>query len=254
MFLFTLLLAGSVTAAHGLDWKVRSGNDHYLRGAVTVPAQTFTHEAAKEVALKILEESRGVSFLHAEIFADEDFPPYHYMRIFHVGYEWWQRCFSERSRFQVGRLVGLNGNIVLNYRSESGNTSSTVLSGSDPLMIGTPKGTFKLLHFGFWPASPLSVKGHESDELEVFAQTDVQLGPDVAKEIYRKLKSMLPLKEIMLYVRNDSWFLDVPGYPLEYSFGESERPPTRAVFAESTTLDCGTTLTGEENCHRRYGP
>jgi hypothetical protein len=75
------------------------------------------------------------------------------------------------------------------------------------------------------------------------------LDPIAGKALFEVLSQLIPLKEIMLYIRNDKWFLDISGYPLIYPFAPEETPPAKEVFQQSHTLLCGrSVLTKESSC------
>jgi hypothetical protein len=65
------------------------------------------------------------------------------------------------------------------------------------------------------------------DRLDVFAKADQPLDPVSGKQLLSLVQRAIPRCDITLYIRDDTWFLDAPGYPVEYPFQAKQTSPTK---------------------------
>jgi hypothetical protein len=236
------------SGAEPLKWESKFTANEYVRGTLVVPSQHLTPMFAEQLAQSAFKEIGDRRFADVEMFCEEDYPPFHYFLLSHVGYGWWKHWFDRVPRFPVARLIALNGNAVFEY-GDRGGVTRRILAGSDPLLVAAGKGTFHLLHFTF-KRIPLGLsKVLDAESLDVFVEVEQPLDPIAGQALFEVLSQLIPLKEIMLYIRNDKWFLDISGYPLIYPFAPEETPPAKEVFQQSHTLLCGrSVLTKESSC------
>lgn len=236
-----------------LDWKVKSGDSHYLRGAVTLGGDWLTFKAIEKIALVLRGENAEKAFVHVEMFPADHYPPFSYMWFSHVGYDWWQYWSHVILPYPSARVIALNDNAIVEYRGQDGTVERKILRGSDPLRVKTRVGTFQLLHLTY-RAMPLPMQaGKETESVEVFAQTDQPLESAVGIALVTRLAELIPLKEITVYVRNDAWFLDLSGYPLIHPFHQNTTPPTKEQFQQSITLTCGRSVEHSYTCSTAHG-
>jgi len=246
--------ATAQTAPRTVPWRAKIAEAGYLRGVVVLPASRLSAGLVEDIGRTALEEGRACDLVHVEIYSEEDYPPSHYLMLSHAGYDWWWMNFQRATPYPVGRIVALGRNAVAEFRDGHGTVTRNVLAGSDPLDVETPNGQFSLLHFTFRSIPLAREKGWPVPEsLDVFAKTDRPLDPASGKALVGVLHGLLPFREITLLVRNDTWFLDVSGYPLEYPFQAKHAPPTKDEFVESPTLLCGGLTTESYNCHTVRG-
>ncbi|PYT25163.1 MAG: hypothetical protein DMG58_24810 [Acidobacteria bacterium] len=139
----------------------------------------------------------------------------------------------------LGQITALGRNAIVEHRNDHGSVTRKVLAGSDPLGVTTPNRAFRLLHFSFAPVPLAESKGLNPDSIEIFATTDQALDSTSGEALLSRLHELIPLREITVYVRRDTWFVDIPGYPLAYPFQVEQAPPTREAFLQSSTLVCG---------------
>jgi hypothetical protein len=172
-----------------LKWESKLTAPGYVRGTLVVPSQDLTPMFAEQLARAAFKEIGDRRFAVVEIFCEEDYPPFHYLLVSHVGYGWWGHWVARIPRFPMARLIALSGNVVFEY-GDRGSVSRRILAGSDPLLVAAGNRAFHLLHFTF-KAIPLGpAKGLDADELDIFAETDVRLygadsqwGKDPHKEL-----------------------------------------------------------------------
>jgi hypothetical protein len=240
--------------AQPLEWKQKFSTPNLLHGTIVLPEEQLTIRSAEKVSKVVLADSRDKAFVDVELFAAEHFPPFHYLMASHVGYDWWFNWSKRVPDAPTARIVVINGATALEYRAKRGTVTRQILNGRrDPLTLSAPVGTFTLLHFTFKPIPLAASKGLEPESLEVFAETTRRLNESNGIAFLTELHKAIPVADITLYLRNDTWFLDVPGYPLRYPFREKQSPPTRESFMSSTTLTCGTAIDHKYSCSASTG-
>jgi len=87
-----------------------------------------------------------------------------------------------------------------------------------PAWCDTPNRAFRLLHFSFAPLPLAESKGLNPDSIEIFATTDQALDSTSGEALLSRLHELIPLREITVYVRRHTWFVDIPGFPLHIRF------------------------------------
>jgi len=219
-------------------WKSKFSATNYVRGTLVVPSKDLTAGAAERIARQAFEENSNKQLVHVEIFCEEDYPPFHSFLLSHVGYDWWKHGFENVPRFPMARLVAIEGNAVFEY-GDGEHIQRKVLAGSDPLLVTVGASTFRVLYFAFVPITVRRPQELDADRLKIFAETDQALDPIAGKDLFAALNRLIPLTDISLFIRNDTWFLDIAGYPLIYPFRHEETPPTKEIFQKSHTLLCG---------------
>ena len=117
--------------------------------------------------------------------------------------------------------------------------SAAIMGAIEGVTLKSLPSAFRLLHFSFAPVPLAESKGLNPDSIEIFATTDQALDSTSGEALLSRLHELIPLREITVYVRRDTWFVDIPGYPLAYPFQVEQAPPTREAFLQSSTLVCG---------------
>ena len=220
-------------------WRSRFSDSRYMRGNIVMPRDQITLGVTEKIGREVLNESAGHAFVDVGNFPDDDYPPFHYLLLSHAGYEWWRYGFEKRRPGPFARLCVLGSGAILEHRDADGNVSRNVLAGSDPLEIRTDLGTFHVLHFSYRQIPLADAKGLDHDRIHVFARSDQALCSEAGLALLARLHQLIPLKEILLYIRTDTWFLDASGYPLVYPFQTEQSPPSKEEFLRSLTLICG---------------
>jgi hypothetical protein len=237
-----------------VPWRAKIAEPGYMRGVVVLPASQLSADLAEEIGRMALEEGAERDLVHVDIYSEEDFPPFHYLMLSHIGYDWWWMNFQKAIPYPIGRTTKLGHKAVVEFRDRRGIVTRKVLSGADPLDVATAGGDFRLLHFNFRPIPLAREKGWlVRDRLDVFAKTDHALEPASGKILLELLHRLIPSCEIMLYIRNDTWFLDTSGFVLEYPFQAKQAPPTKEDFVSTWTLVCGGLTAESYDCHSRHG-
>jgi hypothetical protein len=241
------------TPPHALRWRARIAEPSYLRGVIVLPASQLSADLVEEIGRMVIEEGRGRDFVHVEIYSEEGYPPPHYLMLSHAGYDWWRLNFQRAIPYPTGRITALGRNAIAEFRDTHGTVTRNVLAGSDPLNVETAGAEFRLLHFTFRTIPLAREKGLARDSLDIFAETSHSLDPAAGKALLGQMHRAIPLREITLLIRNDTWFLDESGYPVEYPFQAKQDPPTKDAFVKSVTLACGGLATESYNCHAFHG-
>jgi len=237
--LIALSFGSDQVGALPYHWHSRFNDSRYMWGDIVLPRDQITYAVAEKIGREVLKEAAGHAFVDVGIFPEDDYPPFHYLLLSHSGYSWWRHGFETWRPSPFARICALASGAVLELRDVQGNVTRTSLAGSDPLEIVTDLGTFRLLHFTFRRIPLAEAKGLDHDSVEVFARSDRPLEPKAGLALLTRLHQLIPFRDIELYVRTDTWFLDVSGYPLVYPFQTEQAPPRQEEFLRSLTLSCG---------------
>jgi hypothetical protein len=213
-------------SAQEVTWT--STGSRYAVGRLSLEASQFNEEGLAAIAGRIRAENAGKSFLHVTFRCRGYRNSALDVMISEESFGLWKSLYDERQgrSAPVARLVVLRDSAVLDARLQDGRVWRKPISGSDPLGLQSEKGECRIVFFDIAGA-----------RATVFVKCPVKPELDVGKSILSKLQERFPFFVIHVYLRNDAWFLTVPGYPIVPPFEESA-PPTREEYQLSRTMLC----------------
>lgn len=234
--------------AADIAWRSKVSGPGYLLGTIVMPSGQINARAVANIGSRALERYPEYQMIHIEIYSQEDYPPIHYLGMYDGGYEWWWFRYQKWSPHPIGRIVKLGRGTIAEYSDGHASISRKLLSGGDPLDITTAHHNCRLRYLIFHRI-PLGTKiGRGECSLEVCATTDSSLAASVGRELLDYLRSVVPFKELNVRLRNDLWFLDVQGFPIQYPFDMTQTPPTKQEFLALSSLLCGGLNPQEDHC------
>jgi hypothetical protein len=157
-------------------------------------------------------------------------------------YEYWRNIYDQTPRSnEIAEMIAIGSNSVLRMRHATGQVERRVLTGTDPLQIGMHGSHFEILYLTFTTA-----RAYVLQAVSVYVTTTATLGTPVGLELLKILTPLFPDLEVSVNIRNDSWFINEPGYPFLNPFIEEKNPPSSRE-RKTPTLSCGY-WTGSPSC------
>jgi hypothetical protein len=213
---------------------VHSGANYYS-AVVSVNPATFSPERAMAVASLVRDRHRDFALTRVYVVPDGCDAPIERSYIMDGRtYDGWQRSFQMPRTFcPTARILFCHHGEVLDY-VDATRSFHRVLNMPDPTVLNLPalhaELRYLLIH-------SLSAIKQDQDRAEVFVAVDGTITQEVAATIFKTVQDMMPLSNITTYIRNDSWFISIPSFPLRDVF-QHEDPPTLDQYERTPTAIC----------------
>jgi len=148
----------------------------------------------------------------------------------------------------VARVLFLDGNAVLSYRSGTG-LSEQVLVGRDPTRLPAGPIGYRLLSFALSESkASLSPIGRYGIEFYVQSSPRISMASVVA--LAGRLRSLVGIGDVGISVRWDPWFLEDDQYPLVPWWVDGRIvPPSLGEYRLAPYLGCGRTAEHVMRCN-----
>jgi hypothetical protein len=160
----------------------------------------------------------------------------------HEVYQSWYPSFVDQSRSAgpVAELIVFGSNATLRVQDRSRQITRSVLRGHDALTIdlgGTP---FELLDFhSAHLAHPVEGVAPEGLVVDLYFRTSDKLSLGKAKVLTSRMVDRIGIRHgVSVYVRNDTWFIEDPSFPVYYRFSPYEHVPTREEYQTGPQIIC----------------
>jgi len=168
--------------------------------------------------------------------------------IFHAPYGGWRRFYDlfKTRRFQIAEVIAFGDGAVLRFADGPADIKEVVLRGSNPLMLRLNGVDLEIVHFQFPPltVSPLKDTAGELRRLTVFARASTarqDAKREAGLQLLKLLDHEIGTEEIIVNIRDDVWFVNVPGYPAFQPFVMDHEPPTAEEFQSRPQMVCAKT-------------
>ncbi len=102
----------------------------------------------------------------------------------------------------MAEMIAVDGSAVLRVRDEHGQTSVTVLAGSNPLRCFIGGSQFEVLYLDFSKPDP-----NVFQSAEIYAKSAAPADREIGLELFRAWQRILPDFAVTVNIRNDYWFL-----------------------------------------------
>src|SRR5579872_4862543 len=83
-----MALATAQTEPRSIRWQTKFTHSRYMRGVIVLPPDQLSTNVAEQIGRVALKENPECTFVHVEIFPENNYPPFHYLLLSHVGYDW----------------------------------------------------------------------------------------------------------------------------------------------------------------------
>jgi len=174
-----------------------------------------------------------------------------------VEFEGWYnmyRSVPEPNKLQMMQLVAIGRDVVVEA-VDGLKVSRFVLSGKDPMLFEFAGRKCQILEL-HWTRPLIELHKGKGTPLNVSVplKTDtlrtVAEGEAIAREIQRRLNYLY----VFVNIRNDTWFIEDPFYPLWFPFAPGEQPPTNEKeYLLRGSMSCGIAVGESEIGCTRWG-
>jgi len=153
----------------------------------------------------------------------------------HIPYHIWRKAYDLKKDkpWIMGRFLAIRGSGLLSLAHEDGAVEFVTLGKPDGTGLLSGNGASRILHVNVAAARVTPARSHVVFFIQVRSPLTVKTGADLLKNI-----GDLPFNEVLLNVRNDSWFIDDFEFPTFYPFEPRREPPTHEEYSNSKMMVC----------------
>lgn len=159
---------------------------------------------------------------------------------FHIDYEWWVSRFKREiaRREPMAQVVLSQRGAGLRTRNANGEVRRLVFWGEDPFWFSDGALRCEVLDMRFPGMAPLKLVGYKKDQALIYLRCERRPDDSTARSLASKVMSQNSLKAALVMIREDSWFIDNPFFPVFYPFESELNPPSRQEYLASRSVFC----------------
>jgi hypothetical protein len=192
---------------------------------VTPPAE-FTQEAIGRLFRKIFQEHVGeATILDFFVYPDRDSALSNCKCQTDMNYTAWRRQFEDLRDHvpAVAELTVIGRSATMRFRDHSGKIARTVLDGADPLLVKANACSGEILYTH--PTQGRRKPKPDETGIVFFVRSQGAATMSCAKALTNTLAERLNVKNIILFLRSDVWFISEDYFPIIYPFELLSVPP-----------------------------
>jgi hypothetical protein len=155
----------------------------------------------------------------------------------HTTFGGWRHLYDEM-QYPVAETVVTRDGAVHRVRYRNGVVRKEVLNGKDPLTLWVRGMAFEVLKFILWvPWNATRLLSADQVTIRAYLVTPTLIDAGIAKAVSSVIVDKLGVRDTLVYIRNDIWFVDETHFPIFYPFSIA-LPPTYEEYQKTTTWLC----------------
>jgi hypothetical protein len=211
---------------------------------IVVAPKAFTEQSVRSWSSGLLREAHVPLAKLIIATSEEDARSMEVGKATHLAYQGWYPSYVEqrRSSGPVAELITLGRKATLRIYWPPGKTSESVLGTGDALSFRTDNATFELLDFYVRRlASPVEGVAPDAQLFDLYFRGKVsdRSSLDAAAALTERLLLELGVRAgVTAYIRDDTWFIDEPTFPVFYRFSGDQPVPSREEYYGRRQITC----------------
>lgn len=249
LFFLGVILALGLADSETHEHSERVGDT--IQRFVNIPAESFTQPAIVELCRKFMKEEKVPLSKLILATTQTDLLSMRVQKATHTSYQSWYPEFVDQ-RASVGpaaELITVAGRATLRIQDGSRRVSTIVLGSGDALRFVADGQIFNLLDFSGRTLAPVEKVAPKGEIFEFYFCSGSRFTKDSVITLTTNIMRELRLTGVTVEVRNDTWFIEDPTFPIYYRFSPSGAPPTVEAYRSGRQVTCVAGTSSNIRCY-----